>query len=381
MAAVLDSTVWVDLSPSPAAAIDAEGRISAANGGIARCLGCEARQLLSTELAAWAADPAALCAFLRSGGAGAGEFCMRAADGSERWLEISLSTRRGDGTMLLSAFDVTARRAEREKMAEENRRFRDIIGVGGGTLYEMNAELTRIRLWERDAVTDAVRIRERDAKFPDDVIDPSFNPAELAETQRRYAAREPVRNLIYRVPSAKGEEVYRMGNSVPFYDRNGVYQGRRGVSIDVTAQVLAERALRENEALLRRAREHLEHAQRVAATGSSERDLETGALVWSEEMYRLAGVERAAFDLTDANIFGLVHEDDRERMKATVMAGRKGASPPPAEFRIRRPDGNVRTLYCETDVLRDKAGKPVRVLTVFKDVTELRAAQKRQDGM
>ena len=319
MAAVLDSTVWVDLSPSPAAAIDAEGRISAANDGIARCLGCAARQLLSTELAAWAADPAALRGFLRSGGAAPGEFCMRAADGSERWLEISLSTRRGDGTMLLSAFDVTARRAEREKMAEENRRFRDIIGVGGGTLYEMNAELTRIRLWERDAVTGAVRIGERNAKLPDDLIEPSFNPPELAETQRRYAAREPVRNLIYRVPNADGDEVYRMGNSVPFYDRNGVYQGRRGVSIDVTAQVLAERALRENEALLRRAREHLEHAQRVAATGSSERDLETGALVWSEEMYRLGGGERASFALSDENILGLVHENDRERLRAIIM--------------------------------------------------------------
>jgi PAS domain S-box-containing protein len=100
-------------------------------------------------------------------------------------------------------------------------------------------------------------------------------------------------------------------------------------------------------------------------------------LVWSEEMYRIAGVDRA-FALTDANIFSLVHEDDREKLKKTIMIGRTGVSPPPIEHRIRRSNGEIRTVYCETDVIHDDAGTPVRVLTVFKDVTELHAAQQRQ---
>jgi hypothetical protein len=53
---------------------------------------------------------------------------------------------------------------------------------------------------------------------------------------RRYVNREPVQNFRYRLPGQGGKEIYRMGNSVPYYDRNGDYQGRRGVSVDITAK-------------------------------------------------------------------------------------------------------------------------------------------------
>jgi PAS domain S-box-containing protein len=258
-------TVWVNLFPSLALAVDAEGRVTAANDAIARCLACTQRQLLATELTAWAADPAALHDFLQIAADTPGEFCLNAADGGERWLQISIGKRAVVGETLLAAFDVTARRAHSDKMDEENRRFRDIVGVGGGTLYEMNADLTRIRMWERDTASGMLTIRERDAKFPDEVIDPAFNPAGLGETQRRYAAREPVHNLIYRLP---GKEVYRLGNSVPFYDSDGLYQGRRGVSIDVTAQVLAERALVSLAEELSAAKHLAEQARATAETAS-----------------------------------------------------------------------------------------------------------------
>jgi len=73
---------------------------------------------------------------------------------------------------------------------------------------------------------------------------------------------------------------------MPFYDKGGAFQGYRGVSVDVTAQVFAERALRDSEARMRHSQQHLERAQRVAATGSAERDLVTGAEEWSDEMFR-----------------------------------------------------------------------------------------------
>jgi PAS domain S-box-containing protein len=376
-----DMTVVVARSPLPAMAIDREGRIAAANEALARCLACAPEQLAGTELASWSTDPAAVREFLREPPGAPREFGFRAGDGSARWLALSRGMDLADNFQWLSAFDLTERRAAEQALREENERFRSVIGVGGGTLYETNAEVTQIRLWERQVKDGVVTIGQRMARFPDDVIDPRFNPEGLAEAQKCYAAHEPIRNLIYRIPSAEGREIYRLGNSVPFHDKDGAYRGRRGVSIDVTAQIVAERALRESEAQLRRAREHLEHAQRVAATGSSERDLTTGALEWSEEMYRLAGVDRETFVLTDANIFGLVHEEDRERLKTTVLMGRAGTRPPPIEFRMRRVNGQIRMLYCETDVIRDKSGAPSRVLTVFKDVTELRAAEQRQKEM
>jgi PAS domain S-box-containing protein len=374
MSVAVNATILLDSLPVPALVVDAGGRIAATNAAMARCLACEEAQLVGSDLAVWAIDPAALRDFLDGSAGSSRGVTFRAGDGSERHLEISIGRSVfADGT-LLCAFDVTARRATEQRLQGDVERLRDIAGVGGGTIYEMDSTLTRIRMWRRGTENGVPTVVETTAKFPDDVIDPTFHPEEVAEANRRYANREPVQNFQYRLPGQDGKQIYRMGNSVAYYDRNGVYQGRRGVSVDVTPQVLAEQALH-------RAREHLEHAQRVAATGSSERDLVTGALEWSEEMYRLAGVDRASFALTDANIFALVHDEDRERLKAVVLKGRTGVHPPPIEYRMRRADGEIRTFYCETDVISDQAGKPVRVLTVFKDVTELRAAEKRQKEM
>jgi signal transduction histidine kinase len=256
----LTPKIWVDLSASLALAVNAEGRITAANDAIARCLACTPRQLLTTELTSWAADSVALRNFLESRAETPKEFCLRAADGGERWIELSIGKHVLSGQTLLAAFDVTARRERNDKMEEDNRHFRDIVGVGGGVLYEINADLTQIRVWQHDLDSGGLTILERTAKFPEDVIDPAFNSAGLAETQRCYAAREPVHKLICKVP---GKDVYRLGNSVPFYDSIGVYQGRRGFSIDVTAQVCAERALASVAEELSAAKEVAEVANRA----------------------------------------------------------------------------------------------------------------------
>jgi PAS domain S-box-containing protein len=130
-----------------------------------------------------------------------------------------------------------------------------------------------------------------------------------------------------------------------------------------------------------RSEEHLARAQRVATTGSVERDLATGVEEWSEEMYRLWGVDPHSFSVSEENVLAAVHENDRERVRAARAAQRTGKPMRPGEFRVVRSDGEVKTLYVEIDIQRDRAGKPIRVLNIVKDVTELRAAENRQKEM
>jgi PAS domain S-box-containing protein len=153
---------------------------------------------------------------------------------------------------------------------------------------------------------------------------------------------------------------------------NGRLASLSGVS-DISARKRAEEALH-------RSQEHLEQAQRIGSIGSSERDLVTGERIWSEELYRLVGVDRSLVP-SDANVAPLIHEDDRARIIEAVDGAISGSRQPPTEFRIVRPNGEVRTLYREMDVIRDQAGNPIRLLSIFKDVTELRAAERRQKEM
>jgi PAS domain S-box-containing protein len=369
-APVLDAARWVEHAPSPAFAIDGDGRIMAANNALAALLGCEAAQLLGKELVRWSADAPALRKFLAAKASTTAELRFRAADAGERCLALSVAPGVLGGGRVVTAADMTEIRANEQRLREDIERFQDMIAAGSGWFHEADETQTRIRLFRRGAVDKALTMVEMNVKFPEEAIDMTFNPDGIAEALQAYAERKPVRNFVHRSPRGDGKEAYVMANSVPFYDKNGVYRGRRGVSIDVTAQVLAERALR-------RAQQHLERAQRVAAIGSVDRDLVTGAVDWSEEMYHLLGVERS-FERSDASILALVHPEDRVRAVETITKLRSGVPMPPGEYRMIRPDGETRIIHFETEFQHDADGKAVRVLSIFKDVTELRTAERRQ---
>jgi signal transduction histidine kinase len=371
----------VELLPSPAVLLDDAGRIVAANPPMARCLMAAPEELVGRALADWAADAAALRKFLAQGNAPSAELPFRAADGSNRSLALSLARDARSATVIVGVVDMTSCRAVTQKLQQDIERFRDMLGAGSGWFYEVDNTLSHMRIFRRADEHGSVAMMEVNATWPDDVIDGSYDPEGFAEICRRWEAREPSRDVIHRLLRRDGKEVYCIGSSIPFYDEDGTYQGRRGVSIDVTAQVLAERALRDSEARLRRSQQHLERAQRIAAMGSSERDFATGAEVWSPETYRIFGVDPATFIPTESNILGLVHAEDRARVKKAMAMTKAGRSLPPSEIRVVRPDGEVRIIACEIELLFDEAGAPSRHLTVFKDVTEQRAAEVRETEM
>ena len=374
MADALEPTVLVHRVIGAALALNTRGRVLAANDAMARCLAASVAQLIGTEFAAWAFDPAAVRNFLCEGSGSSAEFRFRAGDGQERWLALSVIRGVGAEGDVAVAVDVTPHRAAEQKLQDDVARFRDMIGAGSGWFYEVDSMLTRMRVFRRSEADGTLSMQELAAKFPDDVIDPTYDPEGYAQVRAKWKAREPSRDVTHRRPHGRGKEVFLLASRVPFYDKNGVYQGRRGVSIDVTKQILAERALR-------RSQEHLKHAQRVSGTGSVERDLVSGTVEWSDEMYRIFGVDRDSFILADAHIFGLMHHEDRDRVKAVVRQASTGTRPPPIEYRIVRPDGQIRTLYADVEVMADAGGKPARLMIVVKDVTELREAERRQKEM
>jgi PAS domain S-box-containing protein len=109
-------------------------------------------------------------------------------------------------------------------------------------------------------------------------------------------------------------------------------------SRDITERKRAEAALRASEA-------HLNQAQRIAHIGSWEYDVQTKEISWSDEIYRIYGVRRGEFIPTIESILELIHPDDRDG-----IAGARGRAPYDdrpydQEFRILRPDGELRRLH------------------------------------
>jgi len=161
---------------------------------------------------------------------------------------------------------------------------------------------------------------------------------------------------------------------IPHVDSGGRVRGFVVLSNDVSAIKAAERALRRSEHML-------ERSQSTAHVGSYEVPLAapgqkpTGAVIWSDETYRMFGLEPGGA-VTHNGFFDYIHPDDRERMRGNSPIKMQRGQPFENEFRIIRPDGTVRHMHTWTDFERDAAGTVIRMFGTCQDVTERKIAEQ-----
>lgn len=125
---------------------------------------------------------------------------------------------------------------------------------------------------------------------------------------------------------------------------------------------------------LRLSQAQLAEAQRVAHVGSFMWDLGSVTAEWSEELYRIFGLD-ASFASTPDAVYALVHPDDREMVEHAIGEALQGARPFSFQNRVVRPDGEIRVLDTRGEVLVDGTGRPVRLLGVSQDITAWKKAE------
>src|SRR5581483_10918788 len=154
-----------------------------------------------------------------------------------------------------------------------------------------------------------------------------------------------------------------------------------GLRIDIGGMKAAQAALSASEAELRKSREHLAQAQRIAGVGSAEIDFRTDTVTWSDEAFRILGFEPGSVQPSTELFRSLVHEEDRARLVEQRAQLRQGKEPHPIEIRIRRAGGELRTLWREDALRRDESGAIVGGVVTLRDVTELRAVERRRNEL
>jgi len=139
---------------------------------------------------------------------------------------------------------------------------------------------------------------------------------------------------------------------------------------DQLGREVAER--RDAETKLRRSERELAEAQDLARLGRWEWDLGSGAVTWSDDLYRIHGYEPGAFPMTFNKAVELVPDEDRQRIERNLAAAlaMRRQELPDIEYRIVRTDGELRALLGRARLFLDDAGSPVRMVGVVQDVTE-----------
>jgi len=113
-------------------------------------------------------------------------------------------------------------------------------------------------------------------------------------------------------------------------------------------------------------------AQKILHIGSWEWDLPTNEVTWSDELYRIYGLQPQSRDITLEVFMSFVHPKDRERVKYEVERALASGSSFSYPERIIRADGAVRHLDTAGVVARCADGRTRRLIGTCRDVTEER---------
>jgi PAS domain S-box-containing protein len=172
-----------------------------------------------------------------------------------------------------------------------------------------------------------------------------------------------------RILRPDGEQRILHSRTTPIFDTDGKRVKMLGTIQDVTERHLTEEALRQSE-------RSLAEAQRVANLGSWMWDVASDQIVWSDEMYRIYGLDPDEFVPTFENYLELQHPDDREELAAVVQRSRETQTPFDHFHRIIRADGFVRILHARGRPVVDESGAIVRMYGTGQDVTEAKQTEE-----
>lgn len=158
-----------------------------------------------------------------------------------------------------------------------------------------------------------------------------------------------------------GDERYIVWRNSPVIE-NGTVVGTLSVGIDVTEKKAMERRLALSEALLK-------EAQSVAHFGSWVLDHATGELTWSDEIFRILGIDREHVGVSKDAFLSVLHPDDRADVKRAYKQSLGNHRPYEIRHRLLMPDGEIKYIHQRSETTFDHNGAPIRTLGAIQDIT------------
>jgi diguanylate cyclase (GGDEF)-like protein/PAS domain S-box-containing protein len=140
------------------------------------------------------------------------------------------------------------------------------------------------------------------------------------------------------------------------------------------AEALAIRVVEGSQALEGERLQRAE-AQKVGRLGSWDWEVGPDRVTWSDELYRIFGIDAADFEPTFEGYLAHVHPDDLTLVLETVAESRERLDGFQMDHRIVAPDGAVRWIRSRGHVVADAAGNALRITGTAQDVTDEKRAE------
>ena len=174
--------------------------------------------------------------------------------------------------------------------------------------------------------------------------------------------------LEFEADCFNGRHVWLGTHVVPLRDDAGEIVSLLGITRDITDRKLADQALRQSEANLRK-------AQEIARIGSWIYNM-TDLISWSDEMYRIHGVSPETFTPTIESVLNLIHPDDRPAVQAWIDAVTADEKPGELEFRVIWTDGTTHFISGRAEVVHDHKDRQIHLAGTALDITDRKQAEE-----
>lgn len=194
-------------------------------------------------------------------------------------------------------------------------------------------------------------------------------------------AAEGIRAVLGGAPSFSLEYPCHSLTERRWFQMTGAPLARAGghgvvvMHVNITERKRAEIALRESQATL-------SAAQHIGHFGSWEVDLhdesaeETNTLRWSDEMFRIAGYEPGAVEVTNEFFFSRIPPEEHALIRQGVAAAIRKQEPYALVHRLIRADGGICFLEELAKIFYDeKTGRAVKIIGTAHDITERMQAE------
>ena len=324
---------------------------------------------------------------------------LRKADGELAWVEtnkIPLHDTKGNVIGILGTYeDITERKQAEEALRSSMARLCLALDAANAGTWEWNLK-TNDNIWSEE-LWRLYGLEPHCCKPSYEAWLQIIHPADRESVERKVqeaAVSGTELNIKWRVPHPDGTERWLMSRGRPLHDACGQVESYIGVVVDITELKRAEEALKKaHDSLEENVKERtaeleeaydsllendlrLREAQKIAHLGNWDWNLLTDELYWSDELYRIFGLDLLESSVTYDAFLSHVDQEDRSYVDNATQKALNGDLYS-IEYMITLPDGEKRIVHSQGEVFFDEKCTPVRMRGTVQDITERKKAEEK----